>query len=284
MNARWNLVLLPSAVVTLVLLFGTQIVFLRAGFYEDLGLGLIGDKLQIDNYVTAFRDSFYLGALWLTIYLSAIVVACSLLVAYPAAYAIARMRSKWAMLLLAAIVVSSFVTVVIKVLGLIIIFGADGPINSFLNALGFTDAPVRIVGTLAGVVVGLMHYVLGFLVLLLFSVIQTIPRSLEEAAQIHGASRWRTMWRVVIPLSLPGIVNGSLIVFNLSMGAFVSAALIGAGRVLTLPVVIERTIVLQTEYAMGSTLSVILLGSVLIINMVSVLLVRRMRAARLVVA
>ncbi|MCZ0953452.1 MAG: ABC transporter permease [Rhodospirillaceae bacterium] len=284
MNARWNLVLLPPAVVTLVLLFGTQFVFLRAGFYEDLGLGLIGDQLQIDNYVTAFRDSFYLGSLWLTIYLSAIVVACSLLLAYPAAYAIARMRSKWAMLVLAAIVVSSFVTVVIKVLGLIIIFGADGPINSLLNALGITDSPVRIVGTLAGVVIGLMHYVLGFLVLLLFSVIQTIPRSLEEAAQIHGASRCRTMWRVVIPLSLPGIVNGALIVFNLSMGAFVSAVLLGAGRVLTLPVVIEQTIVLQTEYGMGSALSAVLLASVLIINVISVLLVRRMRAARLVVA
>jgi len=243
-----------------------------------------GDTLRIDNYVTAFRDSFYLGALWLTIYLSAIVVVCSLLLAYPAAYAIARMRSKWAMLLLAAIVVSSFVTVVIKVLGLIIIFGADGPINSLLNALGITDSPVRIVGTLAGVVIGLMHYVLGFLVLLLFSVIQTIPRSLEEAAQIHGASRWRTMWRVVIPLSLPGIVNGARIVFNLTMGAFVSAVLPGAATVLTLPVVIEQTLVLQTEYGMGSALSAVLLASVLIINVISVLLVRRMRAARLVVA
>ena len=119
----------------------------------------------------------------------------------------------------------------------------------------------------------------------LFSVIQTIPRSLEEAARIHGASRWRTMWRVVIPLSLPGIVNGSLIVFNLSMGAFVSAALLGGGKVLTLPpVVIERTIVLETTYAMGGTLSAILLGTVLLINAVSVLLVRRLRAARLVVA
>ena len=284
MNVRWNLVLLPSAIISLLLLFGTQFVFLRAGFYEDLGLGLIGDRLQLDNYITAFKDSFYLNALWLTMYLSAIVVVCSLVVAYPAAYAIARMRSQWAMLLLAAIVVSSFVTVVIKVLGLIIIFGTDGPINSFLYALGLTDAPVKIVGTLAGVVIGLMHYVLGFLVLLLFSVIQTIPRSLEEAARIHGASRWRAMWRVVIPLSLPGIVNGSLIVFNLSMGAFVSAALLGGGKVLTLPVVIERTVVLNAEYAMGGTLSAILLGTVLIINILSVLLVRRLRAARLVVA
>ena len=78
MNARWNLVLLPSAIVSLLLLFGTQFVFLRAGFYEDLGLGLIGDQVQLDNYVMAFQDSFYLDALWLTMYLSAIVVVCSL--------------------------------------------------------------------------------------------------------------------------------------------------------------------------------------------------------------
>ena len=114
--------------------------------------------------------------------------------------------------------------------------------------------------------------------------IQTIPRSLEEAARIHGASRWRTMWRVVIPLSLPGIVNGSLIVFNLSMGAFVSAALLGGGKVLTLPVVIERTIVLETEYAMGGALSAILLGTVLLINIVSVLLVQMFKSGDVLVA
>ncbi|MGI9332215.1 MAG: ABC transporter permease [Gammaproteobacteria bacterium] len=284
MNARWNLVLLPPLFVCLALLFGTQFVFLRAGFYEDLGLGLIGDQLQLDNYLTVFQDNFYLQALALSFYLSAIVVVCSLACAYPVAYIIARMRSHWAMILLAIIVVSSFVTVVIKVLGLIIIFGTDGPVNSLLRGVGLIHEPIKIIGTLAGVVIGLMHYVLGFLVLLLFSVIQTIPRSLEEAAQIHGASRWRVMWRIVIPLSLPGIVSGSLIVFNLSMGAFVSAALLGGGKVLTLPVIVERTIVLDAEYAMGATLSAVLLAAVLLINIVSVVLVRRLRSARLVVA
>lgn len=284
MNARWNLVLLPPLVLSFALLFGTQFVFLRAGFYEDLGLGLIGDQFQFDNYVTVLQDSFYLQALWLSFYLSAIVVVCSLACAYPVAYIIARMQSRWAMIALTIIVVSSFITVVIKVLGLIIIFGTDGPINSTLRSLGLTDEPIKIIGTLGGVVIGLMHYVLGFLVLLLFSVIQTIPRSLEEAAQIHGASRWRVIWRIVIPLSLPGVVSGSLIVFNLSMGAFVSAALLGGGKVLTLPVVIERTIVLDSEYAMGATLSAVLLAAVLLLNIVSVLLVRRLRAARLVVA
>lgn len=283
MNARWDLLLLPPLAVSFLLLFGTQFVFLRAGFFEDLGLGMVGSEFILDNYLNVFQDSFYLRSLELNFYLSAIVVVCTLLAAYPVAYVIARMRSRWAMLLLAAIVISSFITVVIKVLGLIIIFGADGPINSVLLGLGLVERPIRIVGNLAGVVIGLMHYVLGFMVLLLFSVIQTIPRSLEEAAQIHGASRWRVFWRVVIPLSLPGIVGGSLIVFNLCMGAFVSAALLGGGKVLTLPVVIERTIVLNSEYAMGGALSAILLIVVLLINVVSVFLLRRLRAARLVV-
>jgi putative spermidine/putrescine transport system permease protein len=284
MKARWNLVMLPSLVLSFLLLFGTQFVFLRAGFFEDLGLGMVGTEFQIDNYVTVFLDSFYLRSLALNFYLSATVVVLTLLCAYPVAYVIARMESRWALFLLAAIVISSFITVVIKALGLIIIFGTDGPLNSLLLGLGLMERPIKIIGTFAGVVIGLMHYVLGFMVLLLFSVIQTIPRSLEEAGQIHGASRLRIFWRIVIPLSLPGIVTGSLIVFNLCMGAFVSAALLGGGKVLTLPVVIERTIVLDNQYAMGGTLSAILLFAVLLINIASVLMVRRLRAARLVVS
>ncbi len=284
MKARWDLLLIPPLALSFLLLFGTQFVFLRAGFFEDLGLGLVGTEFQFDNYIAVFQDPFYLRSLELNFYLSITVVAFTLLFAYPVAYVIARMRSRWAMLLLATIVISSFITVVIKVLGLIIIFGADGPLNYTLLGLGIIERPIKIVGNLAGVVIGLMHYVLGFMVLLLFSIIQTIPRSLEEAAQIHGASRWRVFWRIVIPLSLPGIVTGSLIVFNLCMGAFVSAALLGGGKVLTLPVVIERTIVLNSEYAMGGALSAILLVAVLLINIVSVLLVRRLRAAKLVIA
>lgn len=284
MKARWNLVMLPPLVLSFLLLFGTQFVFLRAGFFEDLGLGLVGTEFQIDNYVTVFLDSFYLRSLALNFYLSATVVVLTLLCAYPVAYVIARMESRWALFLLAAIVISSFITVVIKALGLIIIFGTDGPLNSLLLGLGLMERPIKIIGTFAGVVIGLMHYVLGFMVLLLFSVIQTIPKSLEEAGQIHGASRLRIFWRIVIPLSLPGIVTGSLIVFNLCMGAFVSAALLGGGKVLTLPVVIERTIVLDNQYAMGGTLSAILLIAVLLINIASVLMVRRLRAARLVVS
>lgn len=280
MKVRWWLLLVPPFVISFGILLVTQFVFLRLSFFKDLGLGLVGSQFQISNYLRAFQDPFYLRSLELSVHISITVVVLSLLLSYPVAYTLARMRSKWATVLLAAAVISSFITIVIKVLGLIVIFGADGTLNTVLRSLGILDQPVRIMGTQTGVVVGLMQYTLAFFILILFSVIQTIPRSLEEAAEVHGASRWRVMWRVVLPLSLPGVVGGSLIVFNMSMGAFTSAALLGGGRILTLPVVIQRTVMVDTKYAMGATLSAVLLLAVLLINLLSIVLVTRLQGAR----
>jgi ABC-type spermidine/putrescine transport system permease subunit I len=188
------------------------------------------------------------------------------------------------MILLASIVVATFVTIVIKVFGLIIIFSADGLINQALMGLNIIDRPYTIIGNQTGVVVGLMHFTLGFGVLLLYSVIQTIPRSFEDAAQIHGASRWRMHLRVLLPLSLPGVTVGTLMMFNMCMGAFTSAALLGGGRVFTLPVLIQRTVMMEIKYSMAGTLAAVLLITVLLINLLSIYLIHRLKSARLVIA
>jgi len=284
MNTRWELVLLPSLFFVVILILGSQYVFLEGSFYKDLGLGRVGTELDISNYVRFFTDSFYLNTLWITVKTAALATLFTLILGFPVAYLIARMRSRWSMLLLAGIVVATFVTIVIKVFGLMIIFSADGLINKFLMGTGIVDTPYTIIGNQTGVVVGLMHYTLGFGVLLLYSVIQTIPRSYEEAAQIHGASRWRMHYRVLLPLSIPGITIGSLMIFNMSMGAFTSAALLGGGRVFTLPVLIQRTVMLEVKYSMAGTLSAVLLITVLLINLLAIILIRRFRAARLVIA
>jgi ABC-type spermidine/putrescine transport system permease subunit I len=284
MNTRWELVLLPSLIFVIVLIAGSQYVFLEGSFYKDLGLGRVGTDIDVSNYVRFFTDSFYLNTLWITVKTAALATFFTLILGFPVAYLIARMRSRWSMLLLAGIVVATFVTIVIKVFGLMIIFSADGLINKFLMGAGIVDMPYTIIGNQTGVVVGLMHYTLGFGVLLLYSVIQTIPRSFEEAAQIHGASRWRMHYRVLLPLSIPGITIGSLMIFNMSMGAFTSAALLGGGRVFTLPVLIQRTVMMEVKYSMAGTLSAVLLVTVLLINLLAIILIRRFRAARLVIA
>jgi len=236
------------------------------------------------NYLRFFTDSFYLNTLWITVKTSALAALFTLILGFPVAYLIARMRSRWSMFLLAGIVVATFVTIVIKVFGLIIIFSADGLINQALMGLHIVDRPYTIIGNQTGVVVGLMHFTLGFGVLLLYSVIQTIPRSLEDAAQIHGASRWRMHLRVLFPLSLPGVTVGVLMMFNMCMGAFTSAALLGGGRVFTLPVLIQRTVMMEIKYSMAGALAAVLLVTVLLINLLSIYLIRRLKSARLVIA
>ena len=283
MTARWHYFLVPSLVVTLLLLLASQFVFIKGSFYQDLGLGRIGDELIADNYIRFFTDPFYLRSLWLTIKVSLLATVCTLLLGYPIAYVIARTGTRLAMLMMAAIVISSFMSIVIKVFGLMIIFSSNGWINQALLGLGLIDRPFSVIGNISGVVVGLIHFCLGFAVLLLYSVIQTIPQSLEDAAQIHGASRARVFWRVVFPLSLPGVIVGSLTLFNLNMGAFTSAALLGGGRIFTLPVLIQKTVILDVKYSMAGTIAAVLLVSVVLINLASIFLLRRLRATKWVI-
>jgi putative spermidine/putrescine transport system permease protein len=259
--------------VSLVLLVGSQGVFLQASLHRDLGYGALAPELTVANYWAVLRDGFYLRSLGLSIEVSAAAALATIAIGFPVAYVLARMRSRWAMVLLAVIVLSSFISIVIKIYGLMIIFNADGPLNRLLLALGLVDAPITMFGTRTGVVIGLTYFTFGFGVLVLYGVIRTIPRSLEEAASIHGAGPWRVFRRVVLPLSLPGIAASFLTVFNLSMGAFTSAALIGAGKVLTIPVLIQRSILMDIKYGVGGVLSVLLIATVIVVNLVSLAVV-----------
>lgn len=109
MKARWDLVLLPSLLVMLLLLGASQYVFLKGSFFRDLGLGRTGDVLEATNYLRFFTDPFYLRVLWITTKVSLLATVFTLLLGYPLAYVIARMRSRWAMVLLAGVVVTTFV-------------------------------------------------------------------------------------------------------------------------------------------------------------------------------
>jgi putative spermidine/putrescine transport system permease protein len=277
MKARWELVLLPPLIISLVLLLASQLVFLKGSLQQDLGMGVMAPGLTLDNFREIFTDPYFLSSLWLSISVSTIAMVITLLIAFPAAYAIARMGGRLSIVLIAAVVVSSFLTIVVKVLGLLLIFSSSGPLNRTLIWLGAISDPVTIVGNIPGVILGLIYYTLGFAILLFYSIVVTVPRALEEAAEVHGASRAGVFRQVVLPLCLPGIVAGALMIFNVNMGGFSSTALIGAGKILTLPIVIQRTVILETNYGLGAALAALLLVVVLVINALSVLLLLRAR-------
>ena len=280
MNARWGWLLVPSVLVFAGLLIASQFEIFRYSFYQDLGYGRLGTEFGFANFAAVFRNSFYLRSIWVTLKVSAWATLFVLLLGYPLAYAVARMRSKWAMVSLAGVLTASFVAVPVKVLGIVIIFSKEGWLNTALLKMHIVSEPITLLGNVAGVVVGLIYYSIAFAVLLLYSIIRTIPVTLEEAARIHGCSSWGSFRRVVYPLSVPGLITVGMTVFNLSMGGFAAAALLGAGRVLTVPVLIYQSIFVETRYATASTLSVILLVLVAAINILAVAIIAIWRQRR----
>jgi len=275
----WRWLLWPPLGLSFVLFAVPQVFFIAMGLHRNLGFGRIADGFTAANYARIVSDPLYRSSFVLTVALSVAVTVVSLALGFPTAYVLARARARWASWLISVLVISSFITVVIKVLGLIVILGENGLVNTTLRALGLPAA--RLLGNESGVLLGLVHYTLPFLVLILFSMIQTIPRSLEEAAAVQGASGFGVFRRVVLPLAMPGVITGGLIAFNMSMGAFTSAVLLGGGRVLTLPVLIQRKIVFDVDYPLGSALSTALVVSVLALNVVAgALAVRLSRTAR----
>jgi ABC-type spermidine/putrescine transport system permease subunit I len=269
MTARWGWFLAIPLLISLAMTVGTQFIFLEKSFFREMGFGQTGELVALANYAEVLQKPLYINSIITTVRVAAAATLGCLLLGYPLAYVIARATGRSAMWMLSGVLLTSLVSSPIKVLGLIIIFTKEGMLNRFLMWSGLTDSPISLLGTELGVVVGLIYYSLAFSVLLLYSVIRTIPRALEDAAAIHGAGRIRVFWRVVLPLSLPGIFAVSMTVFSLSMGAFAAAALMGGGRVPTLPVLIYQTIFIETRYATASTLAAILLVLVLIVNLVA---------------
>jgi putative spermidine/putrescine transport system permease protein len=269
--------------VSASLLVGSQYVFLRHSFFVDLPLGRTSTQWSLDNYARILSDPFYLRTLWLTTYISLAVAAACIGFGFPIAKVLARSTSRWTTFLVSISVLTSFITTVIQIFGLIIIFRADGPINQVLLGLGIVERPVTLIGTPGGVIIGLIYASFGFGVMLMYGIVRTIPITLDDAASIHGATRLRRHVRVILPLSLQGLIVGFLTIFNTSMGAFTSAALLGGGRVITLPVLIQRTMLLDVRYGMAGALAALLLLFVIALNIASVAIMRRFRTARLLV-
>ena len=183
--------------------------------------------LTLDNYRKIF-DLYYLRLFGRTLRLGLITTVVCVLLGYPLAYFLARARPRVLTIGLFLLIMPLMVSTVIRVFGWIVILGRKGLVNQALVALGLE--PVKLLYTETAVVVGLVNIFLPFMVLPLMASIERIPPSLEEAAQNLGASWSQTFARVILPLSVPGLISGCLLVYSISISAFVTPALLGNSR------------------------------------------------------
>jgi putative spermidine/putrescine transport system permease protein len=215
--------------------------------------------LTLANYARFLGDPFYLGTLRATVGLGLWVTALAVALGYPVAYGLARGRHRWKTLLRLCVVAPLLVSVVIRTYGWIILLANNGLVNQVLQALGLVEEPVRFMFTLTGVTIGLVHFALPVAILSLVGVIEAVDPSLEEAARGLGASRWKTFCRVTLPLTLPGVAAGSMLVFALTVAAFVTPALMGGPSLIVLSTLIYQQMTVTLEWGFGAAVATILL-------------------------
>jgi putative spermidine/putrescine transport system permease protein len=221
---------------------------------------LLGTGVTLDNLWRFLGDASYLGALARTVGISlATAVACVVL-AFPLAWHLHETppgaRRLWLTLV---VLLPLMVSLVVASFAWVLILGNNGLVNALLQALGLVDAPVRLLNTLGGVIAVSTFSHVSYAVLTIFAALENIEPSLLRAARIHGASEAAVMRRIVLPLSLPGLLSGFLIVFALSMAAFVIPFLIGGGRVNVVPLLIYQFTMQFFDWPGSAALSVILL-------------------------
>jgi putative spermidine/putrescine transport system permease protein len=223
------------------------------------------------HYNRLVDSDLYFDALVATMRIGAITTLIALLIGYPLAHWMARMHSRVGHALLLMAVIAPLLTgIVVRTFAWMTVLGDRGVINITLQWLGLTAKPLPLMYNEFGVVIGLVHIYVPFMVLTLVGVIGRIDRTLEEAARGLGASRLKTFLEVTLPLSLPGILAGSLLVFALAISAYVTPVLLGGNNVLTLPMLIYQQVSASFNLgfagALGTALLVVSLALVFAYN------------------
>ncbi|PQO22138.1 ABC transporter permease [Rhodobacteraceae bacterium WD3A24] len=258
---KWLLVV--PLIVFFCIFFVIPVGLIFATSFNPSAIGQVAPTADItlENYIRFFSRSNYLMAAGRSVVLGVVVALVTLIVAYPMAFVIAKTRHPGRNTTLLILVLAAMqLDMVIRLYGMMVILGDNGLINQMLLGLGLTseDAPVQLMYNFLGVVLGLVQFALPFMILTLVGVIRGIDPSLEEAARALGASRRRAFFRVTLPMSMPGILSGSLLVFALSISSYIVPALMGGFRVGVLPIHIFQQVAEGARFQFGATIAVIL--------------------------
>jgi putative spermidine/putrescine transport system permease protein len=231
----------------------------RLSLDRSTGGGVLIEDVSVSNYLRFFQDPFYLGILWRSLWLSVAVTALSLVCSYPIALFLFRTRSRWRGILAILTISPLLVSSVVRTFGWMVILGDTGLINGLLRYLGVIDTPVPLMNNMLGVLIGLTEIEMPTMTLALMAGFSRLDTTIEEAARTLGASPWRTLLRVTLPLSAPGIVIGCLITFVLVMSSFITPTLLGGGRIYVMATAIYQEALETLNWPLAATVSIILI-------------------------
>jgi len=265
MLGRSSALVLP-ALCFLLGLFVLPLLFLAAiGVFPVRGTTIVWERPDLVRYLQYLTDPFYQWVTMRTVGMAAAVTLACLALGFPYAYAFTRVRPVWQTALLVLVISPILTGTVVRSYGWLVILGRRGLVNDLLVALGVIEAPLRLLFSMSGVVIALTQVMLPFMVLPIISVLVRQNPALYDAALGLGASRAQTIRHVILPLSVPGILAGSVLVFVLAFASFTTPALVGGGNFIILPTLIYQQTQQSLDWGVLSAISFLLLGTSLIV-------------------
>jgi putative spermidine/putrescine transport system permease protein len=257
--------LLAPSVAILAGVFAVPLGILgRYSFYRSGPGGVMISAWSLDQYARFLLDALYLRVLGTTLALAVAITGVTAVLGYPVAYALARTRSRRRRALgVTGLLIPLMTSVVVRSYGWMILLASTGVVNATLVGAGLVERPIQLLFTPLGVVIALAEVLLPFMVLSLLPVLQALDVALEEASQSLGAGPIATFRHVVLPLSLPGLVSGSILVFVLSVGAFATPRLIGGPTTDVITVFIHEQALSLLNWPFGAAAAWVLLLVVL---------------------
>lgn len=220
---------------------------------------ILEPQLGLQNYAELFATSTYARVLYNTFLVASVVTALSLVLGYPVAWLLAIMPQRWASLVLAVILVSMWTNLLARTYAWMVLLQRTGVINTTLMKLGLISEPLPLVKNLTGVTIGMTYIMLPFIILPLYASIRALDPTILQAAALCGAGRWQAFRRVLLPLSASGAAAGALMVFVMSLGYFVTPALLGSASHMMLAEMIAQLVQSLLNWGLGSAAAFVLL-------------------------
>jgi putative spermidine/putrescine transport system permease protein len=235
------------------------IIFVPVGWLFWLSLFDAQGALTAGNYLRLLQQPSYFKTLMMTFKVSVIVTVVCLALGYPLAYLLSQLPRRIAGILMISVILPFWTSVLVRTYAWLVILQRRGLVNDWLMSLGVVDEPLQLAHNFTGVIVGMSHVMLPFLVLPLYASMKAIDRDYLRAGLNLGASPTKTFWQVFFPLSLPGLSAGVVLTFVLCLGFFVTPALMGGGKVFMWSMRIEQTSRLYSNWGAASAMGVVLL-------------------------
>jgi spermidine/putrescine transport system permease protein len=260
-NVFWTLA--SPGTFWLVVFFIIPLLFLFVMSFG--GKAIINGEMSITEYeyFTGFGnylrslDPLYLGIMWKTIWISAIATVFCLLTAYPIAFGICFASDRWKPILLLLVVLPFWINLLIRTYSLIAVFRTNGYLNLVLGTVGL--GPYEMLYNNASVIFGLVYVYMPFMVLPLYATIERLDKSFLEASLDLGATQFTTFLKVTVPLTMPGIVTGVILVFIPCLGSFLTPDLLGGANAVMIGNIIERQFKAANDWPFGAAISFMLM-------------------------